>query len=435
MTRKIVFTIVLTLLATNMLTRVYTIQPVKASGTIYIKADGSIDPPTAPIQRYFGVYTFIDNIFDEEIVVQKSNIIIDGGGALLQGPGSGTGFSLVNVNNITIRNVTILNYSYGIRLTTSSNNNISGNTITYNSEWGIFLEGSNYNNISRNNIKVNTNGVRLAVSNLNNFHNNLLINNTHSCDLVGCYNNTISENNFTDNGRGPYLYESSYNVIYGNTIANNDWAGVMAQTSSNNSFYHNNIINNAVHSAYIEESENVWNDTLEGNYWSDYTGTDANHDGIGDTAYIIDANNIDNHPLMGSFYSFSTPSGYHVNVISNSTIEDFEYFNSNNTIRMYASNSSAIQLFGFCRVSIPKNLVSPPYTVIIDEGTKEILHFNDTIHDNGTQKWIYFAYEHSTHKLEIIPEFPIKSVLSMALLATSLTVIVLRKTKRLQSVL
>jgi len=32
-----------------MLALAFNIQPVKASGSIYIRADGSIDPPTAPI--------------------------------------------------------------------------------------------------------------------------------------------------------------------------------------------------------------------------------------------------------------------------------------------------------------------------------------------------------------------------------------------------
>ena len=36
----------------------------------------------------------------------------------------------------------------------------------------------------------------------------------------------------------------------------------------------------------------------------------------------------------------------------------------------------------------------------------DVLHFNDTVHDNSTHRWIYFAYKHSTHKVEIIPESP-----------------------------
>jgi hypothetical protein len=37
---------------------------------------------------------------------------------------------------------------------------------------------------------------------------------------------------------------------------------------------------------------------MEGNYWSDYNGTDSNGDGIVDTPYIIDDKNVDHYPLM-----------------------------------------------------------------------------------------------------------------------------------------
>jgi hypothetical protein len=45
---------------------------------------------------------------------------------------------------------------------------------------------------------------------------------------------------------------------------------------------------------------NLWDDGYPsgGNYWSDYTGIDANGDGIGDSTYFIDSNNTDNYPLM-----------------------------------------------------------------------------------------------------------------------------------------
>ena len=62
--RKAVSGMMLTLLLMGMLTLAFNIQPVKASGTIYIRADGSIDPPTAPIQRDGDVYTFTNNIYD-----------------------------------------------------------------------------------------------------------------------------------------------------------------------------------------------------------------------------------------------------------------------------------------------------------------------------------------------------------------------------------
>jgi len=52
-------------------------------------------------------------------------------------------------------------------------------------------------------------------------------------------------------------------------------------------------------------SINAWDDGYPsgGNYWSDYTGVDADGDGIGDTPYVIDENNTDRYPLMNPWGS------------------------------------------------------------------------------------------------------------------------------------
>jgi hypothetical protein len=63
-----------------MITSRFYIQAVGASSTIYIRADGSIDPPAAPISSSDNItYTLTGNIA-EPVVIERSNIIVDGDG-------------------------------------------------------------------------------------------------------------------------------------------------------------------------------------------------------------------------------------------------------------------------------------------------------------------------------------------------------------------
>jgi len=64
MNGKAVSGTMLTLLLTGMLTLTVNIQPAKASETIYIRADGSVEPDTAPISSIDNVtYTFFDTTY------------------------------------------------------------------------------------------------------------------------------------------------------------------------------------------------------------------------------------------------------------------------------------------------------------------------------------------------------------------------------------
>jgi hypothetical protein len=141
MREKIVSGLLLALLVISVLTSALNVQPVKASpGTIYIRPDGSIDPPTAPISSVDNVtYTFTSNINDS-IVVQRNNIVIDGVDYTVQGTGSyAGGINLTGRTNITIKNMEIRGFYFGVYLRSSFNNAIWANNITDNEYSGVLL--------------------------------------------------------------------------------------------------------------------------------------------------------------------------------------------------------------------------------------------------------------------------------------------------------
>jgi len=303
--------------------------------TIYIRADGSIDPSGAPILREGDLYTLTDNITCNAggIVIERDNMTLDGAGYVLQGGGSGKGIDLADISNVTIKNTNVKSFEKGVYLYSSSNNAVSGNNITANSGDGIYFDrcgsdntvsGNNItanngygidlyispnNNISGNNITNNGEGIELAYSS----SNNSISGNDITNDGVGVYvyyspNNSISGNNLASNAYGIYLDCSSNNSISGNNITNNGY-GIYFCYSSDNKFCHNSFINNTNQVYFWPSSANIWDDGYPsgGNYWSDYTGTDlfsgpyqneTGSDGIGDTPYVIDTNNKDNYPLM-----------------------------------------------------------------------------------------------------------------------------------------
>ncbi len=323
--------------------------------TIYIRADGSIDPSTAPISTIDNVtYTLTGNIHHYSVVLERDNVIVDGDGHTLEGFGEHCGFFLSDTNNVTIQNTNIKYFRYGLWFNSSSFNTVSGNNIT-NSWWygirleyssnniiygnnmtdnldDIYLDYSSNNTISRNNIINNFQGyacgIELFVSSNNTISENNMANSSDGLVLVGSSNNTMTKNKLRSNNIGIVLFDSSNNSIIENNITNSNLYGIDLHESSGNIIYHNIFEDNIQHVhakgwPWFFPSMNTWDDGYPsgGNYWSDYTGVDEksgpnqdqpSSDGIGDTAYVIDANNTDHYPLMNPW----TPPEHTVTVYS-----------------------------------------------------------------------------------------------------------------------
>ena len=235
------------------------------------------------------------------------------------------GFYIVNSNNNSIsNNICSLNDGFGIWLVFDSNNNTISDNNCSNNDYGIGLVfDSNDNTISDNNCSNNDYGIGLGDSNNNSISNNNCSNNEdNGIWLVDSNDNYISTNNCSNNHCGIYLQDySKNNSISNNNCTNNSHGIHLEDDSNNNHIYLNNFINNIIYNVYSYESTNTWNSPEKitysygrrtytsclGNYYDDYTGTDRNRDGIGDTPYQIDEDR-DMYPLMEPGEKYFAPS-------------------------------------------------------------------------------------------------------------------------------
>jgi len=239
--------VMVTLLIIGTLTGAFNIQPVSASGTVYIRGDGRVDPPTAPISSLDNVtYTFTGNINDF-LVIERSNIVVDGAGYTLYGNGSGRGVDLASfgyLSNITIKNMEIRGFEYAVYLEWCWNINISRNNIEVGIfDCGIWLHWSWNNTIVGNTLTSAWGGVAidLNTSSENTLAENYITGNEHAIRLNYSLNCRIIRNNIDGNGRGIELTDSSdNNILARNNVTWTEY-GITLSTSSNNTLAENNV--------------------------------------------------------------------------------------------------------------------------------------------------------------------------------------------------
>ncbi|MCD6240416.1 hypothetical protein J7K27_02685 [Candidatus Bathyarchaeota archaeon] len=94
------------------------------TGTVYIRADGSIEPTTAPIQRIEDIYKLLKDV-QGGIVIEASNIIFDGQGYRIEGNFTNFGIKLEHTSGVIVRNVMIKRCAIAVYITNCHNITVS----------------------------------------------------------------------------------------------------------------------------------------------------------------------------------------------------------------------------------------------------------------------------------------------------------------------
>jgi hypothetical protein len=297
--KKVALLTIFTLLVLGISMLTFNIKPAKGewTGTVYIRGDGSIDPPTAPILTFDCVaYTFIGNIYGS-IVVERDGIIIDGANYTVDGyplmPYNGVGIDVDDRFNVTIMNTVISDFYIGISLSRacnitifsnkfisvhylgggiSSSGNAKNNRIELNTFYGCSvavgfgsLEGADENNILiSNNLMWCENGFVVHGKD-----NVVLKNVIYMCGegiVSGGFHNIIAENKIEETSNGIMIFGTSNFIINNNILVNSSWCFIGVEIRGDNHIIRDNIINvtfgHLDHGIYLMFSEN---NTIERN--------------------------------------------------------------------------------------------------------------------------------------------------------------------------
>lgn len=247
---------------------------------------------------YPGYYHLTDNISNSSsprcVIINSSDVVFDGNGFYIDGVDSLYSYGVYvgedSLTNVTVKNITATDWTYGIYYENTQNGLIENNYLQSN-RYGLYLDNSASNTLRNNQMSENIYNFDVDADSSAGFYNNIdttnlvggksiyylfgvsdfVIDSSSNAGLVYCINshnitvkdstfshnkkgiyflNTtdsrVENNVFTDNDYGVYLNNSTQNLVENNTAQENEVGIKLLQNCSENTITRNNCSNNGV---------------------------------------------------------------------------------------------------------------------------------------------------------------------------------------------
>ncbi|CAJ37121.1 NosD domain-containing protein [Methanocella arvoryzae] len=261
------------------------------------------------------IYQSDGNVVSDNLMQLNGGTVARDGGAHVYRLGDGV--QLKNTRDSVVKDNVMIDDHYAVWIDASENATVTGN-IASGEYYNVIVENSRDCLIADNVLSRSGRNIRLL-----NAHNCTLRNNTMSggmydLTLTDSWYNTIEDCTWSDSAPGYqslWLSNSSYNLLTRNSAYDNG-EGIWLERSTSNRLYLNDFLDGV----YSASPGNYWNTSQPetyyytgnaytgylGNHYGDYSGRDADGNGIGETGYTVNGV-IDQYPLAEASYNYLIP--------------------------------------------------------------------------------------------------------------------------------
>jgi nitrous oxidase accessory protein len=245
---------------------------------VRLEGEGGVVRRVRVEARAFGVY------LKQASGAEVSDCDISGDAAVPQAS-RGNGIHLWNSRANRIERCRVHGTRDGIYLSFAHHNLITGNLVS-GVRFGLHDMYSDDNRIVANRFDDDVAGAALMFSKRNVVERNACEGNRRYGLLLKDVDTTVVRGNvLARDGNALFVQQSNDNEFAANRIQD-AVIGVHLGAGAAGNLFHENLFAHNVQQVLVHGAkDNRWDDGARGNYWSDYTGTDEDGDGIGDVAY------------------------------------------------------------------------------------------------------------------------------------------------------